>query len=77
MRRWYCARVHQAGYVYRQRTGLRVIRKDKRKELMRRPGEGFSTRRLKDGEKPGENTTRRGLHKAMVDAGEHTEALYR
>ena len=53
-----------------------MIRKGKRKELMRRLGEGCSTRRLKDGENPRENTPRKGLHKAMVEAGEHTEALY-
>ena len=54
-----------------------MIRKGKRKELVRCLGEGFFTRRLEDGEKPRENTASRGLHKVMVDPGEHTEALYR
>ena len=77
MRRWYGARVHQTGDVYRQRTGLSMVRKGKRKKLMSCLGEGFTTRRPEDGEKTRENTARGGLHKGMVNSGEHTEALYR
>jgi hypothetical protein len=63
--------------MHRQRTGLGMVRKGERKKLVRRLGDRFPTGKLREGEKARENTTRRGLHKAMVDAGEHTEALYR